>query len=281
MPSSADPPPADSGATERAGPGRIHALPIERIAPGGSQARSRFDDDALAELAASIGASGVIQPVVVTGSPTAGYRLLAGERRWRAAQRAGLAEIPAIVRNDLGADEATVLGLIENLQRESLGVMDTAHGLARLAAEHGLTHEAIAGRIGKSRVYVTNFLRLRQLAEPVQALLDDGRLNLGHAKILAGLAPRRQIELARTAAARSLSVRSLERAARAADTPAPTAPGSGSDMAELETRLAEHVGNAVRIDYDPDRRRGELRIAFHDLDEFDGLLARLGYNGEG
>ena len=146
---------------------------------------------------------------------------------------------------------------------------------------NGLTHDAVARQIGKSRVYVTNYLRLRQLAAPVQRHIEAGELNLGHAKILAGLEPPRQIELARTAAARSLSVRSLERAARAADTPAPTAPAGGSDMAELETRLAEHVGNAVRIDYDPDRRRGELRITFHDLDEFDGLLARLGYTGDG
>lgn len=256
---------------------RIVSLPIERIAPGAAQARTRFDAESLDELAASIAESGVIQPVVVTGSAEAGYHLLAGERRWRAAQRAGLTELPAIVRNDLGRDEAAIVGLIENLQRESLGVMDTAHGLARLATDHDLTHEAIARRVGKSRVYVTNFLRLRQLAEPVQRLLDAGELNLGHAKVLAGLEHTRQIHLARLAAARRMSVRQLERAARDAEQPNTPPVSRGNDMADLESRLAEHVGNAVRIDYDPDRRRGELRIAFHDLDEFDGLLARLGY----
>lgn len=271
--------PHDSNAAERPGQ-RVVTLAIELIRPGPSQARTAFDEAGLAELAASIRTSGIIQPIVVCGDPEAGYRLLAGERRWRAAQRAGLDALPAIVRNDLGAAEAAVLGLIENLQRESLGVMDTAHGLARLCEEHALTHDAVARRIGKSRVYVTNYLRLRQLAAPVQQQLDAGQLQLGHAKILAGLDCARQIALARLAVARSMSVRQLENAARrGADAPAPSATSVDHGMVELESRLAEHVGNAVSIDYDADRRRGELRIAFHDLDEFDGLLARLGYTG--
>jgi ParB family chromosome partitioning protein len=270
--------PHDPTAANRTDPPVVR-LAIELIRPGSTQARTAFDEAGLSELAASIATSGVIQPVVVRGDATAGYQLLAGERRWRAAQRAGLDTLPAIVRNDLGAAEAAVLGLIENLQRESLGVMDTAHGLARLCEEHELTHDAVARRIGKSRVYVTNYLRLRQLAAPVQQQIEAGRLNLGHAKILAGLASARQIELARLAVGRSMSVRQLENAARREDI-APAASERDNGMAELETRLAEHVGNAVKIDYDPDRRRGELRIAFHDLDEFDGLLARLGYAGE-
>ncbi len=256
---------------------RIVAIDIELIRPGSGQARTAFDSDALAELAASIAESGVVQPVVVSGDAAGGYRLLAGERRWRAAQQAGLSQLPAIVRNDLSPDEAVVLGLIENLQRESLGVMDTAHGLARLCERFELTHDGVARRIGKSRVYVTNYLRLRTLAEPVQQLLDEGALQLGHAKILAGLDRHRQIALAQWAAKREMSVRALENAARKNDSePAPGAAGD-SDMAELESRLADHVGNAVKIVYEPDRRRGELRITFHDLDEFDGLLERLGY----
>lgn len=258
---------------------RIVALPIERVRPGPTQARNAFDEAGLTELADSIAASGIIQPVVVRGDDRAGYQLLAGERRWRAAQRAGLTELPAIVRNDLGAAEAAVLGLIENLQRESLGVMDTAHGLARLSAEHGLTHDAIARRIGKSRVYVTNYLRLRQLQPRVQQRLEAGELNLGHAKVLAGLDAARQIDLAAHAAARGLSVRQLEAAARRLEAGAGSPPkAADSGMAELESQLSDLVGNTVKIDYDPDRRRGELRIGFHDLDEFDGLLARLGYN---
>ncbi|MES1923898.1 putative chromosome partitioning protein parB [Salinisphaera sp. T31B1] len=252
-------------------------LDIDLIRPGTTQARTDFDARALDELAASIAESGVISPVVVSGDTESGYRLLAGERRWRAAQRAGLTCLPAIIRNDLSEDEAVVLGLIENLQRESLGVMDTAQGLARLCERFGLTHDSVAQRIGKSRVYVTNYLRLRQLAPPVQQLIADGALQLGHAKILAGLPAVRQIALARKSVARQLSVRALERAARREDPPPAPAPATDHGMTELETRLGEHVGNAVRIIYEPDRRRGELRISFHDLDEFDGLLERLGY----
>lgn len=260
----------------------VQHLPIELIQRDRHQARTHFDGPALAELAASIEESGVVQPVVVRGDATAGYVLLAGERRWRAAQQAGLAQMPAIVRNDLSETQAAVLGLIENLQRESLGVMETAHGLARLVDAHGLTHDAVAHRIGKSRVYVTNYLRLRQLATPVQMLVDQARLSLGHAKILAGLPTERQIRLARQAADSQWSVRRLEQAARpdTADSESVHPASQGVDLSELESQLAEHVGNAVKIDYDPNRRRGELRIAFHDLDEFDGLLERLGYRGE-
>lgn len=257
----------------------VARIPIETIVRDPDQARTHFDETGLSELADSIRESGVIQPVVVSGDAETGYRLLAGERRWRAAQRAGLAELPAIVRNDLPAEQARILGLIENLQRESLSVMDTARGLARLGEVHGLTHDAIATRIGKSRAYVSNFLRLRQLAAPVQQLLDAGRLSVGHGKILAGLEAAEQIRLARRAAAQRISVRRLEHWVRqggsghttsAARTPPP-------ELAGLEQRLAEHLGNTVRIQYDPERRRGELRVAFHDLDEFEGLMARLGY----
>ncbi|MGB7756421.1 MAG: ParB/RepB/Spo0J family partition protein [Salinisphaera sp.] len=259
---------------------RIARLPIESIARDPHQARTRFDEAGLAELADSIRKSGVIQPVVVTGDVAQGFRLLAGERRWRAAQRAGLAELPAIVRNDLDPEQARVLGLIENLQRESLGVMDTAHGLARLGEIHGLTHDAIAVRIGKSRAYVSNFLRLRQLATPVQKLLDEKKLSIGHGKILAGLDISTQTRLAGRAVAEHVSVRRLEHWVREQGQPrtGPATEGAPPELAALEQRLAEHVGNAVRIQYDPARRRGELRIAFHDLDEFEGLLARLGFD---
>ncbi|MDA3919612.1 MAG: ParB/RepB/Spo0J family partition protein [Salinisphaera sp.] len=258
----------------------VQRLPIEMIQRDRDQARAYFDDQALTELARSIAESGVIQPVVVRGDATSGYVLLAGERRWRAAQRAGLDRLPAIVRNDLDDRQAAVLGLIENLQRESLGIMETAHGLARLADQHCLTHDAIAHRIGKSRVYVTNYLRLRQLAEPVQALLENHKLSLGHAKILAGLPAARQIDLAHKAVRSRWSVRHLEHRARSHDSASrepSTVDASHIDLVALESGLAEHVGNTVHIDFDPAHRRGELRIAFHDLDEFEGLLARLGY----
>ncbi len=260
-------------------PERVVRLPLDLITTGAFQARRRFQDDALDELAASIAESGVIQPVVVRGNRETGYTLLAGERRWRAAARAGLHELPAIVRNDLADDQAAILGLIENLQRESLGVIDTARGLQSLCAAHGLTHDAVAERIGKSRAYVSNYLRVLRLAEPVQALLEDGRLSLGHAKVLAGLDSTTQLRLARRAADTATSVRALEQQARDAAQHHP-APAQTPDpaLADLEQRLSAHLGNAVRIRYTPAARRGQLRIDFHDLDEFDGLLARLGFD---
>lgn len=259
----------------------IRRLPIELIHAGIHQARRRFSETTLAELAHSIAESGVVQPVVVRSRAQTGYELLAGERRWRAAQLAGLHEIPAVVRDDLTDAEAAVLGLIENLQRESLGAMETARGLDSLCSEHGLTHDAAAQRIGKSRTYVTNHLRLLRLAPQVQAHIDDNELSLGHAKVLAGIPAGDQPGWARHAMRRRLSVRGLEQAwHRAQAREQQQVAGSEADsqaMAQLERALSEHLGNNVRIHYNPDRRRGEIRVDFHDLDEFDGLLRRWGF----
>lgn len=260
---------------------RVVSIPVDLIAPGIHQARRQFAEAALDELAASIVQSGVIQPVVVCGDRKSGYTLLAGERRWRAAARAGVHELPAIVRNDLSDDEAAIVGLIENLQRESLGIMDTARGLHSLSNSHGLTHDAVATRIGKSRAYVSNYLRILALAEPVQTLLDAGELSLGHAKVLAGIDGQKQAALARHAASRQLSVRALERLARQQAEPAQrkrAATVGNPDLSTLEHDLSAHLGNNVHISYAAERRHGQLRIDFHDLDEFDGLLARLGFD---
>ena len=260
----------------------IH-IPLDLITPGAFQARQRFDPASLEELAASIAESGIIQPVIVRGQAQTGYTLLAGERRWRAAARAQIHTVPAIVRNDLDEQQAAVLGLIENLQRESLGVVDTAHGLHSLSESHHLTHDAIAERIGKSRVYVTNYLRVLKLEKSVQSLLDQGRLSLGHAKVLAGVSPAMQERLAHRAVVAGMSVRALERAVRhllQTTTSSRRDPARDPALADLEQRLSTHLGNAVHIHYAPDRRRGQLRIDFHDLDEFDGLLARLDFDSD-
>lgn len=262
---------------------RVVRIPLDLISPGPFQARRHFSEAALDELADSVAESGVIQPVVVRGRRGTGYTLLAGERRWRAAARARMHELPAVVRNDLSDAQAAIVGLIENLQRQSLGVIDTANGLQSLCTTHGLTHDAVAERIGKSRAYVSNYLRVLKLAEPVQELLEQGRLSLGHAKALAGIAPATQRQLARRAADSGMSVRALERRVRMLHQPAGEDPTPGADsrlLADLEQRLSAHLGNNVRISYTPDRRRGQLRIDFHDLDEFDGLLARLGFSDE-
>ena len=252
----------------------IKKLPLDLIHPGRYQARRRFDPEALKELAASIGESGVVQPLVVR-SEGRGYELLAGERRWRAAQLAGLQEIPAIVRDDLDDREAHILGLIENLQRESLSPMETARGLQQLSELFGLTHEAAADRVGKSRVYVTNFLRLLKLDERVQKLVDDGLLSMGHARVLAGLEDRQQMPLAAETLKRRWSVRALEAAARRLQPGARPEALKAKEWQQLELELSEELGNEVRIAFDAKARRGEIRIEFHSLDEFEGLLERL------
>lgn len=258
-------------------------IPLDLISPGLYQARRHFAESALDELAASIAESGVIQPIVVRGERASGYTLLAGERRWRAAARAGVHELPAVIRNDLDDQQAAVLGLIENLQRESLGVVDTAIGLDSLCSNHGLTHDGVAERIGKSRAYVTNYLRVLKLTKPVQELLEQGRLSLGHAKMLAGLSSAAQQQLAQRAADSGMSVRALERRVRRGVQSTNNSNERNERdpaLADLEQRLSTHLGNKVCVSYAPDSRRGQLRIDFHGLDEFDGLLARLGFDGE-
>lgn len=262
----------------------IERVPVDLIAPGRFQARRNFSQVALAELARSVAESGVVQPVVVRSISDNGYELLAGERRWRAAQLAGLHDLPAVVRDDLSDAEAAILGLIENLQRESLGPLETARGLESLCQEHGLTHDQASERIGKSRTYVTNYLRLLRLATEVQAWIDEGELTLGHAKILAGIPEKQQAKFARHAIRQRLSVRALETAWRRAQASREQQVvgdnAASQEMAELERALSEHLGNRVHIHYDPERRNGEIRVAFHDLDEFEGLLDRWGYRSE-
>ncbi|MDN5874324.1 MAG: ParB/RepB/Spo0J family partition protein [Sinobacteraceae bacterium] len=249
--------------------------------PDRSQARHNFNPERLAELAESIAESGVIQPVIVRPIGNSRYELLAGERRWRAAQRAGLHELPAIVRDDLDDDQARVLGLVENLQRESLSPMETAEGLKRLADTFTLTHEQVGHRIGKSRAYVSNFLRLLVLDEHVREQIDKGELSLGHAKILCGLPASAQRRLGAVTAQDGLSVRALEKRAAAGTTndKTPRARPIDADLARLERSLGEQLGYAVQLQTGAGGT-GSLNIRFSNLDELDGLLARLGYDAD-
>ena len=250
-------------------------VPVDLIRPGRTQARRRFDPAALAELAESIRESGVVQPVVLR-SDGRGYELLAGERRWRAAQLAGVHEIPALLRDDLSDSEAYILGLIENLQRESLSPIETAEGLRSLGDTHGLTHEDLGTRIGKSRVYVTNHLRLLALAESVQKMVDEGTLSLGHAKVLAGLDKLKQPQWAALILKERLSVRAFEQRLAAKRAPRKR---RGDDWERLAQKLSEHLGYPAS--FVPGRKgAGELRLRFHSLDELDGLLERMGYREE-
>lgn len=255
----------------------VRRIGIDQIQPGSTQMRRQFDWVAIEGLAESIRQSGVIQPVVVR--PIAeGYELLAGERRWRAAQQAGLHELPAVVRDDIGDDEALVLGLVENLQRESLTPMETAHGLKALANQLSLTHGEAAERIGKSRVYVTNFLRLLTLEPSVHDLVNAGKLSMGHARALAGATRDKQEELARRCVQAGWSVRTLESQLRVSPKPRVSG-GSDGDWKRLGRALEEHLGNRVEVNGDA-KGKGQLNIQFHSYDELEGLLQRMGFESE-
>jgi ParB family chromosome partitioning protein len=255
----------------------IKDVPIDLIRPGSQQARRYFDPDALHELAESIRESGVVQPIVLR-TQVWGFELLAGERRWRAAQQAGLHEIPAVIRDDLSDTEAFVVGLIENLQRESLTPMETAAGLKRLAEIFQLTHEQVGERVGKSREYVSNYLRLVNLAPTVQVLVNEGHILLGHAKVLASLPLDQQMRWADEIIRHKLTVRMLERKlALARDRQIVFRPGKPGDWKALEREISDLLGCSASVSADK-AGKGELRIKFHSLDELDGVLAKIGYS---
>ena len=254
----------------------VGALPVGRIRPGKYQPRTRMDQEALAELAASIKAQGLMQPVVVRPVERDRYELIAGERRWRAAQLAGLEEVPAIVR-EVPDEAALAMSLIENIQRENLNPLEEAAGLQRLADEFRLTHEQIADAVGRSRSATTNLLRLLKLTKPVQEMVMEGVLEMGHARALLAVEGARQVELANRIAAQGLSVREAEalvqhdpRAARSTA----TARKVDRDVARLEEELAETLGTSVEI---RQGRKGTGKLVLHyaSFDHLDDLLARL------
>lgn len=254
----------------------IREIPVDLIRPGSQQARRHFDPQALQELADSIRESGVVQPIVLR-TRVWGYELLAGERRWRAAQLAGVHEIPALIRDDLTESEAFVVGLIENLQRESLSPIETAAGLRRLGEVFELTHAEIGARIGKSREYVSNYLRLLNLNPDVANLVNEGHILLGHAKVLAGVPLDQQLRWADEIIRHKLTVRGLEQRINAErDRKLVFRPAKPGDWQILERELADHLACPVIVSADK-TGKGELRVKFHTLDELDGVLARIGY----
>ncbi len=262
--------------------GGLRRIPVDLIRPGPDQPRRRFDPAALQELADSIRAQGVVQPVVVRPAPEGGYQLVAGERRWRAAQLAGLQEIPAVVRQ-LDARAAAAVALVENIQREDLNALEQARALARLVEEFGLTHQEAAEAVGRSRSAVSNLLRLLELEPEVQRLVEEGALEMGHARALLALSGAAQREAAARVAAKGLSVRETERLvrrlARGGASAPPAPPARDPDVARLERWLGERLGAPVRIEHRA-RGRGRLVIEYASLEQLDGLLERLGA-GEG
>jgi len=268
----------DTAFAEPAAGNAVTKLPLDRIDRGRYQPRREFDPDSLRELADSIAAQGVIQPIVVR--PIAGERfeIIAGERRWRAAQQAGLSEIPVVVR-DVDEQTALAIALIENIQRDDLNPLEEAGALHRLLGEFGLTHQQVAEAVGKSRTTVTNLLRLLELEPPVKTLLDEGRIDMGHARALLGLKGSAQAEAARQVVARGLSVRETERLVRrmqasAEETGPVTKPLLDPNIRRLQDDLTERLGAHVAIQHGG-KGAGKLVIAYNSLDELDGILAHI------
>jgi ParB family chromosome partitioning protein len=252
----------------------LRTLGIDQLQPGKYQPRSHMEQGALAELAESIKTQGVMQPVLVRPLRAGGYEIIAGERRWRAARLAGLTTVPALVK-DIPDQQALAAALIENIQREDLNPLEEATGIQRLSEEFGLTHQTIAETLGRSRTSVTNLLRLLDLAPPVRELLAEGRIDMGHARALLTLPVARQIELAREAAHKQLTVREVEqRVAGALKGTQPRRARVDRDVARLEEEWSDRLGTSVQIK-PRGKRGGKLVLAYRTLEELDQILAKL------
>ncbi|MBK1734232.1 chromosome partitioning protein ParB, partial [Halorhodospira abdelmalekii] len=263
----------------------LQELPIDLLKRGPFQPRRSFDQAALAELAESIRAQGVLQPLVVReGKESEHYEIIAGERRWRAAQLAGLSSVPALVR-DLSDEVAAAIGLIENLQREDLNPLEAAHALRQLVDGFGLSHQAAADAIGRSRTSITNLLRLLELNTDVQQWVGEGLLEVGHAKVLAGVDGVLQSEAARRVVREQLSVRQTEVLVRRVQQQHGSEgggrgaeggkPNRDPDVERLEEKLAERLGAEVAIQHSRRQGKGRLVIRYNSLEELDGILARI------
>jgi ParB family chromosome partitioning protein len=256
----------------------LRTIDIENIHPSASQPRKRFDDARLDELAESIRSQGIIQPLVVRMRVGGGFELIAGERRWRAAQRAGLHQVPAIVR-DVAEAQVFEMALVENLQREDLNPIEEAEGYQHLVAEFGYTQESLAARVGKERSTVANALRLLKLPPPVRGMVVEGRLSMGHARALLGLEDDAVIErMARQTASRSLSVRQVEAMVRrereGAQPPAPPAQNESPAARDLALRLQRALSAKVKL-VESGPGQGHIQIHYNSLDELDGILTKI------
>ena len=283
---------ADAGVIDQMGvpatkPGsEPSVLDVDRMRAGKYQPRTRMDEGALNELAESIRSQGIMQPILVrplTGKDKGHYEIIAGERRFRAAQLAGLTEVPVLIR-EVPDENAAVMALIENIQREDLNPLEEANGVRRLLDEFGLTHEQAAQAIGRSRSATSNLLRLLNLADPVQTMLLAGDIDMGHARALLATDAATQIQLANEVIAKRLSVRDTEklvnRRIRDAEAPPPRTGGKASstpaaDLKRLEDALSDHLGTPVSIKVNA-KQAGQLQIAFHGWDHLNALLEKQG-----
>jgi ParB family chromosome partitioning protein len=272
----------DAHDTPSAPAGSPSTLPVTRIQAGKYQPRTRMDDGSLSELAASIKSQGIMQPVLVRpveGQGAVGYEIIAGERRFRAAQLAGLDEIPVLVR-EVDDQNAAAMALIENIQREDLNPLEEAQGIARLISEFDFTHEQAAHAVGRSRSAVSNLLRLVNLAQPVQTMLMAGDIDMGHARALLAVDAASQIALANQVIAKRLSVRETEKlvARTMEEQNAPAAAArqkeKSGDIVRLEEELSDRLATPVAFKMGP-KGKGQMIIDFADLDILESVLARL------
>ena len=260
------------------------SIPVTQISVSPFQPRRAIDEAALGQLADSIRRSGVMQPIIVRPLPNAGFELVAGERRWRAAQRAGLETIPAVVRTLSDADAAE-WALVENIQREDLNPMERAWALRQMQEKFGLTHAQLAGRVSLERSTVANLIRLTELEPEIAAMIVNGEISAGHGRALLGMpsgAPR--LGLAKAAAVGGWSVRRIEQAVQRPDEAIPEpakqvieeATGREAVLRDLERQVSQQLGTKVIINTDKQGKKGKMVIEFYGLDHFDGLLARMG-----
>ena len=267
------------GADPAAPPSPLAAqqLPLDRLQPGRYQPRTRMDSETLTELADSIRAQGVIQPILVRPVGNERYEIIAGERRFRAAAMAGLTQVPVTVR-DVADEAALAMALIENIQREDLNPLEEAQGVQRLIRDFGLTHEQAASAIGRSRSATSNLLRLLNLAAPVQEMLMGGRLDMGHARALLAVDSATQVQLGHQVVLKGLSVREAEalvaRTQRAQSAGAKAAPARNRDVERLEEELSDALAATVRLKIDA-QGKGHVVIQVSGLDQLDGIVARL------
>jgi ParB family transcriptional regulator, chromosome partitioning protein len=264
------------GEPPAAPPGAPQTLPLARLRPGKYQPRTSMNPESLAELADSIRAQGVMQPILVRPVEGDLYEIIAGERRFRASQLAGLSDVPVLVKN-VPDEAALAMALIENIQREDLNPLEEAQGVQRLIREFSFTHEQAAQAIGRSRSATSNLLRLLNLAAPVQEMLLGGRLDMGHARALLAVDSAHQVQLGHQIVLKGLSVREAEtlvaRSQRAASVPAASVKRS-RDVERLEEELADTLGAVVHLNADA-KGKGKLVIQFSSLDQLDGIVERL------
>lgn len=270
-----DPQPTSTTVSENTKSG-LQTIAVDLIQRGTYQPRVHFEPEALQELADSIKEQGVIQPVVVRPKVSGGYELIAGERRWRASQLAGLSEIPAVVK-ELNDQAAAAVSLIENIQREDLNPLEESRALQRLIDEFDMTHQQVAEAVSRSRTSVTNLLRLRDLNEDVKILVDERQLDMGHARALLSLTGTEQSQIAKRVADKGLSVRETEQLVRRLLDPKPKpAPVNKADpdVKRLVDELSERLGASIDLQH-KSNGKGKLVISYSSLDELDGILSKI------